>query len=245
MTPAAIFNFAKSFPLTFQPPPTHSSSLSLHSLSRQRPRSSSAMTDGPLAPDQPDPPGQNPLKTPSVKGKYGPDRTSLNDPSNPFNPSPSQSTGRPASTGLAAFESGKRRKRQATSGPDDQPRKADHSYLSTPRSVRFQKLFTDTSKSPGILDVGRNIHDIIAGAINFLKKGPRRSPLDQNRRQTSKHSQRTLWTSPKLWPTFPAWPSVGTSSRRVRMLIRSNKTWHEPTILDAKSRTPSPPSSTS
>lgn len=129
------------------------------------------MTDGPTAPNRPDPPGQNASKEASANGNDGSGRPSPNEASNPFNPPPSQTPGRPTVSGLAAFEAGKRRKRQATAGPDERPRRADHAHLGTPRSVRFKKLFADNPKTPGILDVAKKLHDIIEGAIKLPKKG--------------------------------------------------------------------------
>lgn len=130
------------------------------------------MTDGPVAPDKPDPPGKTPSADPKLKENGGSSRLSANSQPNPFDPflSPAQNANRPSVSGLEAFEAGKRKKRQATAGPDDRPSRAGLSYLGTPRSTRFKNLFPDNPSAPGILDVTRKLHDIIESAIKLPKK---------------------------------------------------------------------------
>lgn len=131
------------------------------------------MMEGPSTPGPSDPPGRIQVPEPTPKGNEGPSRPSVNKPFNLFNPSPSstQTLERPAVSGLAAFEAGKRRKRQATTGPGDRPNREGLGYLGTPRSTRFKNLFPNDPSPPGILDVARNLHEIIENAIKLPKKG--------------------------------------------------------------------------
>lgn len=74
-------------------------------------------------------------------------------------------------SGLAEFEAGKARKRQATAGPEDRTRRPDPTYLGTPRSVRFKNLFADADKTPKLLDVTHKLYDLIDSSIKLPKKG--------------------------------------------------------------------------
>lgn len=145
------------------------------------------MAEGPPAPDQPDPPGavNTTAYTPVAKtrGNQRSVRLSTNGsssappppPSTPL--TPSQSTVRPSVTGLAAFEAGKQRKRQATAGADKRPSRANQSYLGTPRSTRFRRLFTDDANVPGILEVTKKLYELVEGSIKLPKKGAEKTTI--------------------------------------------------------------------
>lgn len=135
----------------------------------------SVMTDGDLILTPPDPPGtENPTaykpKT-KVRGDSRASRPSINTPSTPLPPAPTPSQYRMAVSGLAEFEAGKARKRQATSGPDDNSRRIDPTYLGTPRSVRFKNLFADSIGTPSLLAVTRKLYGLIEDSLKLPKKG--------------------------------------------------------------------------
>lgn len=62
-------------------------------------------------------------------------------------------------------------KLQATSVPEVCSRPSDPGYLGTPRSVRFENLFAGAPKTPTLLELTRNIHDVIESAIKLSQKG--------------------------------------------------------------------------
>lgn len=141
------------------------------------------MEDGPPVPNHPDPPGGNWLTaSPSAARTRGSSRaggpsTSVLLTPTPSPLPPSQSIDRPTVSGLTAFEAGKRRKRQATAGPDDRPGRANPVYLGTPRSTRFKNLFPDAPSAPGILEVTKKLYDLIEGLIHLPKKGAEKITL--------------------------------------------------------------------
>lgn len=138
------------------------------------------MAEGPPAPDQPDPPGavNTTAYTPVAKtrGNQRSVRLSTNGsssappppPSTPL--TPSQSTVRPSVTGLAAFEAGKQRKRQATAGADERPSRANQSYLGTPRSTRFRNYSRMMRMFQGSLRLQRNSTSLLKGPSNSQRK---------------------------------------------------------------------------
>lgn len=95
-------------------------------------------------------------------------------PSTPLQTPTSQSQERLRVSGLAEFEAGKARKRQATAGPEERSRRPDPTLLGTPRSVRFKNLFADVADPPNLLDVTRRLYDLIDSSIKLPKKGAER-----------------------------------------------------------------------
>lgn len=95
----------------------------------------------------------------------------------PSNPLPAPSPSLPLASELKAFDAGKARKRQATSGPEDRPTPLDPSYLGTPRSIRLKNLFTGAIIPPNLLDVVRKLNDIVENNVKLPKKGAKNMTL--------------------------------------------------------------------
>lgn len=136
------------------------------------------MTAGDPVPAPPDPPGkENPTAFMPQTRKHGESkqrRQPTNTTPTPLQPPSSQSQDRLRVSGLAEFEAGKARKRQATAGPEDHTRRPDPTFLGTPRSVRFKNLFSDSADPPNLLDVTRRLYDLIDISINLPNKGAKR-----------------------------------------------------------------------
>lgn len=79
--------------------------------------------------------------------------------------------GRPAVSGLAAYEKNRSRKRVATSNLNDNTGPSSQTLLGTPRSARFKNIFKESTPNPTLLEITRKLYDVIEGSILLPKKG--------------------------------------------------------------------------
>lgn len=89
----------------------------------------------------------------------------------PTTPSFSQSVNHTLASKLEAFDVGKARKGQATSGLEDGPTQPDPCYLGTPLLIQLKNLFTGALTPPNLLDIAQKLNDLVKANINLPNKG--------------------------------------------------------------------------
>lgn len=165
------------------------------------------MSTGPTVPTPPDPPDKqgppNALQA-RKRGSQKVARTSTNPSTTPSTPLPAPSPSQPLASELEAFDAGKARKRQATSGPEDRPSLPDPSYLDTPRSIRLKNLFTGAIVPPNLLDVARKLNDLVENNEKLPKKGAEKTTIGSETAADIKTLTARLLELAELNSTIPA-----------------------------------------